>query len=299
MAKGVVELLSKPKVVGKRQVSPRGYFLEVYLPLVAQKAKAGQFVTFQATELSPRQPLQVVDVDPQRGTFSVLVEAHNRATVELVELLEEGAEIFNVEGPNGTPFPVEKYGTVLLVGQGWGAAANYPIAKELLSAQNEVYAALVGCSRENIYCEEDYKKLLGEDKVLVYTEEDDYGREGGVSEAVEAFIKEVKTPDLIVFAGSPVGGEAVAEITKSKGIKNISLVASNMLCTGGLCLTCRVKVGDKMVLNCIEGPYLDGNAVDWKMVSFRNGYYWDLEKEALEYFINKLLPKLKRKKQKA
>ncbi|RTZ67945.1 MAG: hypothetical protein DSZ30_04905 [Aquificaceae bacterium] len=298
MAKGVVELLTKPKVVGKKQVSPRGYFLEIYLPLVAQKAKAGQFVTFQATEISPRQPLQIVDINPEKGTFSVLVEAYNRATVELVELLEEGEEIFNIEGPNGTPFPVEKYGTVLLVGQGWGAGANYPIAKELLSAQNEVYAILVGGSRENIYCEKEYKTLLGEEKVFVYTEEDDYGKEGGVAQAVEEFIRDVKQPDLVVFAGSSVGGEAVAQITKDKGIKNLSLVASAMLCTSGLCLTCRVKVGDKMVLNCIEGPYLDGNAVDWKMVAFRNGYYWDLEKEGAEYFANKLLPKLKRKKQK-
>jgi hypothetical protein len=53
-----------------------------------------------------------------------------------------------------------------------------------------------------------------------------------------------------------------------------------------------------MVMNCIEGPYLDGNQVDWKNVTFRTGYYWDLEKESLEYFLNKLLPKLKRKKEK-
>jgi ferredoxin--NADP+ reductase len=297
MTKSVIELIDKPKVVGKKQVSPRGYFMEIYLPLVAQKAKPGQFVTIQATELSSRQPMQIVDVNPDKGTFSILVEAYNRATVELVELFSEGEELFNVEGPNGKPFPVEKYGTVLIVGQGWGAGANYPIAKALAEAGNDVYVALVGGSRENIYCEKEYKELFGEDKVFVYTEDDEYGREGGAPDAVRNFIEEVGIPDLVVFAGGAAAGEMVAEVTKEKGIRNISLVPTMMLCTSGLCLTCRVKVGDKMIQNCLEGPYLDGNAVDWKMVTFRNGYYWDLEKESLEYFVNKLLPRLKRKKQ--
>ncbi len=299
MGRCLIDLLDKPKVVGKRQVSPKGYFLEIYQPLVANRAEPGQFVTIQATELSPRQPLQIVETNPETGTFSVLVEAYSRGTVELVELLSEGEELFNVEGPNGKPFPVEKYGKVLLVGQGWGAAANYPIAKALLEVGNEVYAALVGGSRENVYCEEDYKKLLGEERVSVYTEDDEYGKEGGVDRALEEFINQNGNPDLVVFAGTTAGGELVSEITKAKGIKNLSLVPSLMLCTSGLCLTCRVKVGDRMVQNCLEGPYLDGNLVDWKNVAFRNGYYWDLEKENLEYFLNKLLPRLKRKKQRS
>ena len=297
MTAKVLELLDKPKLVSKKQVSPRGYFLEIYHPLVANRAKPGQFVTFQATELSPRQPMQIVEINPQKGTFSILVEAYNRATVELVELFEEGDEFFNVEGPNGNPFPVEKYGTALVIGHGWGAGANYPIAKALADAGNDVYIAIVGGSRENIYCEKEYKELFGEEKVSVYTEDDEYGREGGVVQALEDFINEKGTPDLVVYAGGTGQGEMLAEATKEKGIKNLSLVASMMLCTGGLCLTCRVKVGDKMVQNCLEGPYLDGNAVDWKNVAFRNGYYWDLEKENLEYFVNKLLPRLKRKKQ--
>ncbi len=299
MAAKVLELLDKPKIVGKKQVSPKGYFLEIYLPLVAQKAKPGQFVTLQATELSPRQPMQIVDTDPQKGTFTILVETYNRATVELVELLGEGEELFNVEGPNGNPFPVDKYGVVLLIGHGWGAGANYPIAKALADAGNDVYIALVGGTRENIYCEKEYKELFGEEKVSVYTEDDDYGKEGGAPQALEDFINEKGAPDLVVYAGGVGQGEMVAELTKEKGIKNLSLVASMMLCTSGLCLTCRVKVGDRMVQNCLEGPYLDGNLVDWKNVAFRNGYYWDLEKENLEYFVNKLLPKLKRKKQQA
>jgi len=298
MAKSVVELMDTPKVVGKKQVSPRGYFLEIYHPLTANNAKPGQFVTVQATELSPRQPLQIVELNPQKGTFSVLVEAYNRATVELVELFGNGEELFNLEGPNGKPFPVEKYGSVLLIGHGWGAGANYPVAKALADVGNEVYIALVGGSRDNIYCEEDYKKLFGESRVFVYTEDDEYGREGGPDKALEDFINEIGTPDLVVYAGTTTGGELVSEITKAKNIKNISLVPSLMLCTSGLCLTCRVKKGDELVQNCIEGPYQDGNAVDWKMVAFRNGYYWDLEKESLEYFLNKLLPRLKRKKEK-
>ena len=296
-SQSIVSLLEKPKIVGKKQVSPKGYFLEIYQPLVAKNAKPGQFVTIQATELSARQPMQIVDTDPNKGTFSILAEAYNRATVELVELFGEGEELFNVEGPNGKPFPVEKYGTVLIVCQGWGAGANYPIAKALAEAGNEIYIALVGGNRENIYCEKEYKELFGEEKVSVYTEDDEYGREGGAPDAVGNFIQEVGKPDLVVFAGGSAAGEMVAEITKEKDIKNISLVPTMMLCTSGLCLTCRVKVGDKMVQNCLEGPYLDGNAVDWKMVTFRNGYYWDLEKESLEYFVNKLLPRLKRKKQ--
>ena len=296
--KSVLSLLDKPKVVGKKQVSPRGYFMEIYLPLVANNAKPGQFVTIQATEMSARQPMQIVDTNPEKGTFSILVEAYNRSTVELVELFSEGEELFNVEGPNGKPFPVEKYGTVLLIGHGWGAGANYPIAKALADVGNEVYIAIVGGSRENIYCESEYKQLFGEDKVSVYTEDDEYGKEGGVVQALEDFINEKGQPDLVVFAGGASHGEMLAEATKEKGIKNLSLVPSLMLCTSGLCLTCRVKVGDKMVMNCIEGPYLDGNQVDWKNVTFRTGYYWDLEKESLEYFLNKLLPKLKRKKEK-
>jgi len=287
----------KPYIVSAEKISEKAYALEIYHPLIARNFKPGQFATVQASPESARIPLQIVDTDPEKETFWVVVRAYNRPTLELIEIFaQEGMELFNVEGPNGSPFPVKNYGSVLLIGNGWGTAANYPILKALKEEGNNLTAVIIGETEEDLYCIEDYQEILSKEKVWIYTENGEKGFKGNGRDALENFIeKEGKAPDLVVYAGKTVEAKMIAEYTREKGIKNLSLVPTPMLCTSGLCMTCRVKVGDKWLLNCLEGPYLDGNLVDWQNVILRNGYYWDLEKESLEYFTKKLLNKLKRK----
>ena len=75
---------------------------EVYSPLIATKARAGQFVMLRVTELGERIPLTIVDRDPQAGAITLIIQAVGKTTRLLCEL-EPGEKILDILGPLGTP----------------------------------------------------------------------------------------------------------------------------------------------------------------------------------------------------
>ena len=78
----------KPYIVSAEKISEKAYALEIYHPLIARNFKPGQFATVQASPESARIPLQIVDTDPEKETFWVVVRAYNRPTLELIEILK-------------------------------------------------------------------------------------------------------------------------------------------------------------------------------------------------------------------
>ena len=106
---------------------------EVNSPLIATKARAGQFVMLRVTELGERIPLTIVDRDPQAGAITLIIQAVGKTTRLLCEL-EPGEKILDILGPLGTPSEIENYGRALIVAGGVGAAVAFPVAKALKEA---------------------------------------------------------------------------------------------------------------------------------------------------------------------
>jgi len=115
--------------------------LKVAAPLIAKKAKPGQFIVVMVVEEGERIPLTVVDKDIEAGTITLIVQEIG-LTTKLLGKLDKGKFIYAIVGPLGHNTEIKKYGKVILIGGGVGIAEIYPVAVELKAVGNQVTTIL-------------------------------------------------------------------------------------------------------------------------------------------------------------
>ena len=62
----------KYKIVNRRELNSTVTMMDVYAPLVAAKAQAGQFIILRVDEDGERIPLTVAGYDRQNGTVKII-----------------------------------------------------------------------------------------------------------------------------------------------------------------------------------------------------------------------------------
>ncbi|HID90650.1 TPA: sulfide/dihydroorotate dehydrogenase-like FAD/NAD-binding protein, partial [Candidatus Bathyarchaeota archaeon] len=86
----------------------------VLAPLVARRAKTGQFVIVRVDETGERIPLTPVEWDPDEGTITFVFQEVGVSTKKL-GALGVGDPIKDVVGPLGNPARIERYGEAVVV----------------------------------------------------------------------------------------------------------------------------------------------------------------------------------------
>ena len=78
------------KIVKREEMAEGTVVLnEIEAPLIAQKAKPGQFVILKANETGERIPLTMADTDPAKGTITVIYQVVGKSTA-LFKTLKRG-----------------------------------------------------------------------------------------------------------------------------------------------------------------------------------------------------------------
>src|SRR5512135_1264599 len=95
--------------------------IEIFAPLIARKAKPGQFAIVLPEEHTGGIPLAIVETEPARGTITLIFRETGSASRGLGEI-PINESIYAVTGPLGHPATIEKFGTVLCVTAGIGTA---------------------------------------------------------------------------------------------------------------------------------------------------------------------------------
>src|SRR5437764_8851912 len=144
-------------------------------PRIARKRQAGQFIILRLHSHGERIPLTIADSDPERGTITIIVQGIGKTT-KLLNMMEAGDSILDLVGPLGKPSDVQRYGTVVVIGGGVGAAIAYPTAKALHEAGNHVISVLGGRSRDLVILEAEVRAIS--DEVFVTTDDGSHGRKG-------------------------------------------------------------------------------------------------------------------------
>ena len=170
-------------IVSRKQLNDVVVKFEIYKPLIAKSAKAGQFVILRGREGGERVPVTLVDWNSAKGTITVIIQAIGKST-SMFNSLQEGEAFLNVAGPLGTPVEIKNYGTVAVVGGGVGIAEVYPIARALKEAGNKVIAVLGARNKELLILEPEMKALC--DQTISTTDDGSYGLKGMVTDAIEA-----------------------------------------------------------------------------------------------------------------
>ena len=86
------------RIVNKEVLAPDISLIEIKAPLVAGKAKAGQFVILRLWEGGERIPLTIADFDRERGTITCVFQEVGKTTRQL-GTLEAGDKLKDFAGP--------------------------------------------------------------------------------------------------------------------------------------------------------------------------------------------------------
>lgn len=269
------------KVVRKQRLADVVTLLEIESPVLAKKAKAGQFVIVRLNETAERIPLTLANWDAKAGTITIIFQHAGRSTHELAAI-EVGDEVRDVVGPLGIATEVEKYGTVVCVGGGIGVAVLKPIAKAMKEAGNNVISIVGARDKSLIILEDEMRDASTE--LHVTTDNGSYGRKGFVSDVLTDLIKGGTKIDLIFAIGPVPMMKVVAELTRPHELKTMVSLDSIMIDGTGMCGGCRVTIGGETKFTCVDGPDFDGHLVDWSELVMRKKMYVEHEKCQLDRY---------------
>lgn len=271
------------KIIEARELAPKNKFIKVAAPLIAKKAKAGQFVILRIDEYGERIPLTLADWDKEGKTITLIFQEVGKTTMHL-GILKAGDELKDVIGPLGISSHVEKIGTVVCIGGGLGIAPLYPISRAFKEAGNRVIS-IIGARSENLlFWEEELKS--SSDELLVCTNDGSKGMKGLVTDVLKEVMAKEKI-NLVFAIGPSIMMKVVAEATRPDGIKTIVSLNPVMMDGTGMCGACRVSVDGATKFACVDGPDFDAHLVDFDLLMARQKMFLNEEKRSTELYLEK------------
>jgi len=279
--KEVKKLKTSNLIVEKKKLAYGIHMFWIENELVANNAKAGQFVIFRIHENGERIPLTIAGV--KDGTFRVIVKAVGKSTYELCRF-EKGDKIIDIVGPLGQPSEIKNYGNVLVIGGGVGIATIIPIVKELKNHRNRVDVILAARNKDYFVLEEEFKEV---NNLYFVTNDGSRGMKGYAHEMMEKLLKKKKY-DISWAIGPSLMMKACSEVAKKYDLKIWVSLNAIMVDGTGMCGGCRVRISDELKYTCVDGPEFDGRLVDWESFNTRLIQYKEEEKLALEKYLEKV-----------
>jgi NAD(P)H-flavin reductase len=266
-------------VIYRETLAAKIHLFEIEAAAVAAKARAGQFVVVRIDEKGERIPLTLADWDAKKGSVTVVFMEVGATTFRLA-LLKAGDSIADLVGPLGTPTHIEKFGTVICVAGGVGAAPVLPIARALKQKGNKIISIL-GARSENLLFWEDRLRDVSH-RLIVTTDDGTYGRKGVVTEPLKELLEGGEKIDRVIAIGPSIMMKFCAQTTRPFGVKTIVSLNPIMVDGTGMCGCCRVSVGGATKFACVDGPDFDGHQVDWDLLFARQRTYLSEEKRSFE-----------------
>lgn len=264
----------------KKVLNKQTVLMDIYAPMIAQSAKAGQFIIFRIDELGERIPLTICDADCTQGTIRIVFQTIGKSTKQLGEK-SEGETILDVVGPLGHPTELEEYQNVCIVVGGLGSAIGLMSAKQLFNNGTKVDIVAGFRTKELIILEEEMKAYANQ--FYLCTDDGSAGYHGFVTDQLKELC-EKNTYDLVLTMGPLPMMKFIANVTKPFEIKTIASMNPIMIDGSGMCGGCRLTVGGEMRFACVDGPDFDAHQVDFDELIIRNQFYHEHEEKAHEHY---------------
>ena len=269
------------KIVKREEMAEGTVILnEIEAPLIAKKAKPGQFVILKANETGERIPLTMAETDPEKGTLTIIYMVVGKSTA-LFRDLKVGDGFQDVIGPLGKATHLEKVGKVICVGGGTGVAVLHPITRALKEIGNDV-TCIIGARTKDLLMMEEQMKAASHD-LRICTDDGSYGHHGFVTQVMQEILDQGGVK-LVVAIGPVPMMKAVANITKNYDVELQVSLNPIMIDGTGMCGGCRVTVGGKTKFACVDGPEFDGHKVNFDELMMWLGSYLDDEKESHDHY---------------
>ena len=267
------------RIMEKRLLAPAVHQLVVEAPLVARRARPGNFVIVRTDETGERIPLTIADYDPEKGTVMLVVQEVGKSTMD-IGLMEEGDSFTDVAGPLGQATPIKKVGTIVGVAGGIGVAPLLPQIKLHKEIGNHVITIVGARTRDLLILKDETEQASHE--VIFATDDGSFGYHGFVTGALEELIKQGRQIDEVTAIGPVRMMQATCNLTRKHNIPTLVSLNAVMVDGTGMCGCCRVTVGGETKFSCVDGPDFDGHKVDFDELASRQAFFRDEENLARE-----------------
>ncbi len=275
------------KVIRKKELNPTVTQMEIEAPLVAKKAKPGQFIILRVKEDGERIPLTVAGTNPVEGTVKIIFQLVGSTTL-LLGSKQEGEYIQDFVGPLGVATHTDGIKKVCIVGGGVGCAIAMPVAEEFHRLGAEVTTIVGFRNKDLVILEDEFKSFS--DKMVLMTDDGSYGRHGNVTVPLKEMLDDGEKFDMIITIGPLIMMKFVVATAKPYQIPVTVSMNPVMVDGTGMCGGCRLtlcKDGKKVTkFACVDGPDFNGYEVDFDEAMSRGRTYADFERHAYEETCN-------------
>ncbi|MBO6053184.1 MAG: sulfide/dihydroorotate dehydrogenase-like FAD/NAD-binding protein [Clostridia bacterium] len=272
------------RIVRKKPLNPTVTQMEIEAPLVARKAKPGQFIILRVDADGERIPLTVAGTNPEEGTVKIIFQIVG-ATTECLNYKEEGGFIEDFAGPLGTPTETDGIRKVCIVGGGVGCAIAMPVAEEFHRLGAEVTSIIGFRSKDLLILEDEFRACS--DRLIVMTDDGSYARAGNVTVPLKEMLEAGERFDEIVTIGPLVMMKFVTAAAKPYGVPVTVSMNPIMIDGTGMCGGCRITLVDEegkrtTKFACVDGPDFNGYEIDFDEAMSRGRMYAEFERHAYE-----------------
>lgn len=275
------------RIVTKKELNPTVTQMEIEAPLVANKAKPGQFIILRVDENGERIPLTIAGSDKTNGTVKIIFQIVG-ATTEKLNHKNQGEYIQDFVGPLGVATHTDGIKKVCIVGGGVGCAIAMPVAQEFHKLGAEVTSIIGFRNKDLVILEEEFKACSK--TVHLMTDDGSYGRNGNVCVPLNEMLESGEKFDIIITIGPLVMMKFVVEAARPYNVPVTVSMNPIMIDGTGMCGGCRLTLnqnGKKVTkFACVDGPDFNGYEVDFDEAMSRSRMYADFERHAYEETCN-------------
>lgn len=275
------------KIVSKKELNANVTQMEIEAPLVAAKAKPGQFIILRVDENGERIPLTIAGCDKNNGTVKIIFQIVGATTAKLNHK-NESEYISDFVGPLGCATKTDGIKKVCIIGGGVGCAIAMPVAEKFHNLGAEVTSIIGFRNKDIVILEDEFKKYS--DNLTVMTDDGTYGRHGNVTVPLKEMLESGEKFDEIITIGPLIMMKFVVATAKPFGVPVTVSMNPIMIDGTGMCGGCRLtlhKDGKRITkFACVDGPEFDGYEVDFDEAMSRGRMYSQFERHAYEETCN-------------
>ena len=275
------------RITEKKILNPTVIQMNIEAPLVAKKAKPGQFIILRVDDDSERIPLTVAGTDKNKGTVKIIFQVVGATTVKLSKK-EENEYIQDFVGPLGMETELDGLKKVCIIGGGVGCAIAMPVAEALHRMGAEVTSIIGFRGKELVILENEFRSFS--DSLRIMTDDGSYGEKGNVTMPLKEILESGERFDMIITIGPLIMMKFVTETARPYGVPVTVSMNPVMIDGTGMCGGCRLSlnVDGKRVTKfaCVDGPDFNGYEVDFDEAMSRSRMYSDFERHAYEKTCN-------------
>lgn len=221
------------KILEKRELNPTETLMKIEAPLIARKAKAGQFIILRVDDDGERIPLTIGGTDEKEGSVTIIYQIVGATTLKLNQK-KEGEYLADFVGPLGRPTEMEGLKSVCVIGGGLGNAIALPIAQALHKQGTKVTTIVGFRNKDLIILKDEFEECS--DNLIIMTDDGSYGRKGVVTVPLEELLAEdPKQFDEVIAIGPVIMMKFVCLTTAKYDVKTVVSMNPIMIDGTGMC----------------------------------------------------------------